>query len=325
MTPSSSSSASRIRPIRRIRRIRLLLLLLPLALRAQDLLLVIGAPGEPQYATNFTQQAAAWTRLAERAKTRLTTIGLDAPGTNDLALLQHALTNLPPASTEPLYLVFIGHGTFDGREARFNLRGPDLTSTNLHRWLAPITRPTAILNTASASAPFIKALARTNRVVLTATRSGKEINATHLGTHLTAAIDDPKADLDQDGDISLLELFLNATARTTEFYKSEGRLASEHALLDDNADALGTPAEWFRGTRATKKASGSAATDGLRAHQYILVPGPESARLTPEQRTRRNQLEIEIARLRETRPDPPTDAYYVQLETLLLEMAKLLP
>jgi hypothetical protein len=149
------------------------------------------------------------------------------------------------------------------------------------------------------------------------------VNATRLGQSIAEAIQDPKADLDQDGDLSLLELFLNATARTGEFYKSEGRLASEHALLDDNADALGTPADWFRGTRATKKPSGSAATDGLRTHQFILVPGPDSARLTPEKKTRRDEIELAIARLRDTRPTPPDDAYYAKLEVLLLELAHL--
>jgi hypothetical protein len=319
----TSLPKERISPIRRIRLIGLILLF-PLFLHAQDLILVVGAPGEPQYATHFANQAKAWTALAERSKTRLTTIGLDGPGTNDLALLHQAITNLPPSSPDPLYLVLIGHGTFDGREARFNLRGPDVTATNLQEWLRPVTRPTAILNTASASAPFLKALARTNRVILTATRSGNEVNATRLGQSIAEAIQDPKADLDQDGDLSLLELFLNATARTGEFYKSEGRLASEHALLDDNADALGTPADWFRGTRATKKPSGSAATDGLRTHQFILVPGPDSAKLTPEKKARRDEIELAIARLRDTRPTPPDDAYYAKLEVLLLELARLM-
>jgi hypothetical protein len=32
-----------------------------------------------------------------------------------------------------------------------------------------------------------------------------------------------------------------------EFYEADGRLATEHALLDDNGDSLGTPADFFRG------------------------------------------------------------------------------
>ena len=49
---------------------------------------------------------------------------------------------------------------------------------------------------------------------------------------MAEALLDPTADLDQDGDTSLLEAFLAAQARTGEFYKTEGRLASEHALIE---------------------------------------------------------------------------------------------
>ena len=31
----------------------------------------------------------------------------------------------PKDGPQPFWLVLIGHGTFDGHEARFNLRGPD--------------------------------------------------------------------------------------------------------------------------------------------------------------------------------------------------------
>lgn len=290
---------------------------------ATDLLVVVGAPGETQFGSNFVAQAEAWVRLGSRIQARTRSIGLDAPGTNDLEQLQSALGSLATNGASPLLLVFIGHGTHDGRDARFNLRGPDVTATNLLDWLRPITRPTAILNTASASAPFLKVLSRSNRVVVTATRSGNEVNATRLGAHLATALEDPKADLDQDGDVSVLEAFLSAATRTAESYKAEGRLATEHPLIDDNADTLGTPADWFRGTRATKKPQGGAAPDGLKAHQFALIPGTDSARLTPEQRARRDELEAEILRLRESRPEPPDDAYYAKLESLLLEIARL--
>src|SRR5204863_7310884 len=57
-------------------------------------------------------------------------------------------------------------------------------------------------------------------------------------------------DRDRDGQIRLLEASLMASHHTAEFYKAESRLATEHALLDDNGDGLGTPADWFRGVRA---------------------------------------------------------------------------
>ena len=54
-------------------------------------------------------------------------------------------------------------------------------------------------------------------------------------------------------------------------YKTDGRLATEHPLLEDNGDGLGTPPDWFRGIRATKKSADGTLPDGLRAHQFHLV------------------------------------------------------
>ncbi len=288
-------------------------------------LVIVGAPGEASYATNFAAQAAAWTALAQRTGAGSLVLGLDAPpaGTNDLDALRITLAAEPHETPAPLVLVMIGHGSHDGREAKFNLRGPDLTATNLQEWLAPFRRPLAIIDTASCSGAFLPLLSRTNRIVAAATRNGNERNATRLGAALAEALSDPKADLDQDGETSLLEVFLAATARVAESYKSEGRLATEHALIDDNGDGLGTPADWFRGIRATKKTKAGGSVDGLRAHQFALIPSPETLRLDPTQRARRDALEIEVARLRDARTGEPTAEDDAHLEEILRELARL--
>ena len=104
--------------------------------------------------------------------------------------------------------MLIGHGTFDGREAKFNLRGPDVTDVELADWLLPFKRPVVVINCASASGPFINRLSGANRVVVTATKSGNEINFARFGQYIAEAIADPRADLDKDGQVSLLEAFL---------------------------------------------------------------------------------------------------------------------
>ena len=129
-------------------------------------------------------------------------------------------------------------------------------------------------------------------MIISATRSGNEQNFTRFGQHFAEAIADPQGDLDQDGQTSLLEAFLSASARVAEFYKTEGRLATEHALIDDNGDGLGTPADWFRGTRATKQPKDGRSLDGLRAHQFHLVRSAEEQRLSAEARARRDELEL---------------------------------
>lgn len=315
--------------------LRLILLGLLLAVPARaatQLVILVGAQGEPEFGSNFVAQAVQWQRAGQRAAAEVHTLGLsDAPippdskATNDLGRLQDLLDRQPKTGLDELWLVLVGHGTFDGKEARFNLRGPDLSATDLAVMLQPFRRPLAVVNTASASAPFLNKLVGSNRVVISATRSGFEQNFTRLGRQLADTIADPSGDLDQDGQTSLLEAFLTASARVAEFYKTEGRLATEHPLLDDNGDGLGTPAEWFRGLRATKRARDGAPLDGLRAHQFHLVRSAAESRLTSEVRTRRDALERDLAALREQKAKLPEPEYYARLETILLALANLYP
>jgi hypothetical protein len=244
-------------------------------------------------------------------------------GNSDLDLLRQALSSEPQESPNELWLVLIGHGTFDGKQAKFNLRGPDLSATNLAEWLKPFRRRVAVINSASSSGPFLNTLSAPDRVILTATRSGYEQNYSRFGEYFAGAVADPKADLDKDGQTSLLEAFLTASRQVAEFYETEGRLATEHALLDDNGDGLGTPADWFRGIRAVKKASDGASLDGLRAHQFHLVRSEQEQKMPPAFRARRDELELAIAKLRETRDQTDETEYYHRLEAVLLELARL--
>ena len=180
-----------------------------------------------------------------------------------------------------------------------------------------------VINAASASGPFMSQLSSKGRVIITATRSGFEQNYAHFGQYLAEAITAPQADLDKDGQTSLLEAYLTASRRVVEFYEVEGRLATEHALLDDNGDGLGTPADWFRGIRAVKKAREGAELDGFRAHQFHLVRSEAERKLPAGMRARRDELELEIAKLRESKTQLAEDEYYGRLEKLLLELARL--
>lgn len=296
---------------------------IPSAPRA-SVIVIAGAPGELDYAAEFTDKVDIWRKIGTQAGVSLTVIGTDPIAeTSDRAKLQDFLAKEPKDGGMELWIVMLGHGTFDGREAKFNLRGDDISATDLAEWLKPFQRPLAVIDTASASAPFMAKLAGPGRVVVTSTRSGNEHNYARFGKYFAEAVADPASDLDKDGQVSLLEAFLGGAHRTAEFYKTEGRLATEHALIDDNGDGLGTPAEWFRGVRATRQARDGAAVDGTRAHQYVLLLSPSEQRLSPEVRARRDRLELQIAELRTTKEKMPEAAYYRELEKLLLELASL--
>ena len=289
-----------------------------------SVIIVVGAPGEAQFGSNFVQQAALWQQACLKSHRDFLLIGQEEEhGTNDYSLLKQALDSQSRDAVEPLWLVMIGHGTFDGKEGRFNLRGPDVSASELGDWLKPFHRPLIVLDTTSCSAPFLNKLSGTNRVVITATRSGNEQYFTRFGLFLVQAITNPEADLDKDEQVSLLEAFLMASRQTAEFYKTEGRLATEHALLDDNGDGLGTPADWFQGLRAIKAPSSKAQVDGYFARQVHFLAGGEDNKLTDEERARRDSLERAVFALRDKKVTLKEEDYYGQLEKLLLELARL--
>ncbi len=291
------------------------------------LVLVVGAPGEPLYATNFVDQATQWQALAGKAGARVVTIGgatetIPAGEPEDRARLAETLRGMADGES-PVWLVWIGHGTFDGKEAWFNLRGPDVSATEIAGWLKTIQRPLVVIQAASASGTFLPALSGTNRVVITATRSGTEQNATRFGSAFVEALGTPAADLDVDQQISLLEAFLFAARSVSDRYRGEGRLQTEHALLDDTGDRQGTPPTWYRGLQPIQKPKDGRAIDGPQAHRITLVPSPFEASLSPEFRAGRASIESRIAELRNRKASLAPADYDRDLEALLRELATL--
>lgn len=288
-------------------------------------IIVVGAPGEPEYGKQFHLWADRWRQAVERSGAKYLRIG-ETPATQqpDRERLESLLLEQPKESAVPLWIVLIGHGTFDGSRAMFCLRGPDVAATVMAQWLAPYKRPVVVVNCASSSAPFINRLSGPDRLIVTATRSGYEQNHARFGDFISAAIAETSADLDKDDQVSLLEAFLWASGRTAEFYRQEARLATETALVDDNSDGLGTPAAWFRGIRPVRQAKDRTSLDGSRAHQLHLIPSRQERGMPTEVRARRDQLERAIVKLRQSKGDAAgEDEHYARLEELLVELARL--
>ncbi len=180
-----------------------------------------------------------------------------------------------------------------------------------------------VIDCTSASAPFLNRLSKANRIIITATRSGSEVNYARFGHYIAEAIADMSADLDKDGQVSLLEAYLSASHRVEDYYRTRSQLASEHALLDDNGDRLGTPPDWFRGVRATRRAKGR--RPARRHPRPPVAPDPQRSRaeIPAEVRRRRDELELAIAALRDQKAKLSEDEYYKRLEPLMLELGRL--
>jgi hypothetical protein len=286
------------------------------------ILLVVGSGGEAEYTETFRENAELWRDAAGRGGAEFVAIGLDELGsTDDATRLRQELSEV---TTPALWVVLIGHGSYDGRVAKFNLRGPDLTDLEIADMLAPYPGELTLINTASASGSFIRKLGGPNRVVITATKNEAELFYARFGSFFATAIaGKAEADLDQDEQVSLLESFLYASAEVIRFYEEEGRIATEHALIDDNGDALGSRSEWFTGLIATQTPAPDAAPDGERAAQMVLVPNEFERRLSPEQRSQRDRWEREVKELRRKKDELEEAEYYKQIEALLLNLARL--
>ena len=212
-----------------------------------------------------------------------------------------------------LYLFMIGHGSFDGKEAKFNLVGPDLGASDYNQLLSALpTKRIVVFNMSSASGEFVKSLSAKGRIVITATRNGQETNATRFTGFLINALNATDGDTDQDGHTSVLEAFVYANRLTDEFYKRAGRLATEHALIEDNGDGVGR-----------EKAE---AGEGLLARATYLdsLSGDEAAasaatgRLLKERARLEGEIEQHIAR----KAFLPETEYEATLERLFIELAK---
>jgi len=301
----------------------------PADAQATRALVIVGLGGTEEYRRGFATLAAdlhgALTQklglppenvvvLAERPE--------DVPGVagdrSTLEAIRSALSSLARASgpEDRLLVVLIGHGTSQGEEARFNLPGPDLSADDLDLALTPFTTQTvAVVHAGSAGGGFVAALAGPRRIVLSATRSARERNATEFARYFVESLSGDGADLDKDGAVSLLEAFTYTRAEVARHYAEEKELLTEHAVLEDDGDGEGSPDP------------GASAADGRQADAFRFrtsavgearaTDDPVLARLYGE----RQEIQARIDRLRGQRAEMTQEAYDEALEALLVELA----
>lgn len=214
-----------------------------------------------------------------------------------------------------LWIVLIGHGSYQQGATRFNLPGRDMAAEDFARALEGIKARVAFVNTASSSGGFVPLLAGENRVIVTATKSGFERNEPLFGGYFVEAFGEAgDADVDKDDQVSLLEGFDYARRKVGGVYQSENRLLTEHAVLDDNGDGKGSTEPSLEGE------------DGPLAHRLFLAQAPEAKPgLSPEHVAllrERRELEERIAELRSQRDGLAEELYLKELEALLLELAR---
>jgi hypothetical protein len=281
------------------------------------LLVVTGIGGTPQYDSLF---AAETTALITATHIRLGVPDDHIVRATTTDATVHALADVAAHAgpTDVVAVVLIGHGSALGGSPRLNLAGPDLTAELLAHALVPFqAQEIVVVNTASASGPWIDALAGPRRTVITATRSAAERDETVFARYFAEAFGNDAGDTDKDGRLSVLEAFEYARAAVDRHYTASHHLKTEHALLESDGDGRGslTPATDSDGRRpatlfldAPRVASGDTVLTALFA--------------------RRDSLQRALSALETRRPTTvSTDstvltAFNRELEALLLEIAQ---
>jgi hypothetical protein len=305
--------------VQRVLRLTLWLILFaaPCASAQQTHILVVtGVAGDDEHAKKFEKWASSFIEAAKKRdavpEANITWLA-DRPATKDADRratkdgVEKAIADIAGRAkpSDTVFILLIGHGSFDGRVASFNLPGPDLTAADYAKLLSRFTSQHVVfVNTASASGAFLQPLAAPGRVVVTATKTGGERNETDFPEYFVAAYNDDAADLDRNGHISVREAFDYASSKVKQAFQQKGYMLTEHATLEDGGEGQ-LAATVFLGTGRADAALN------------VDMSDPAAKALVEE----RDAIEQRIAALRLMKPSMDQGAYDAQMEKLLTELA----
>lgn len=298
--------------------------------------ILCGSGGEEEYSPRFREWGR---RLRDALATRLGA----APA--NISLLMEPETDSPPPGTaaslesirevfaalaqtsvaDEVFVYLIGHGSYLKGESKFQIPGPDLTVEAFEAMLAELpAKRVIVIDGTSASAGFINVLSAPNRIVCAATKSATEVNATEFMRLFIEALEDGSADQNRDERISVREACEQAAALTASFYTSSTLIATEHAILDDNGDGLGTrlPIQAALQEAPPAAAPPSDTPDGAFADTVFLKDFSFPANAPKELIDAYLTALDEIKALKAAKAQTPEAGYYSALETLLLKAAR---
>lgn len=283
--------------------------------------IVTGASGDPKFAATYdkwrTELAAIFRDKLKFDRDHLFVLGETASAEVLPATRQQLKTTMErvakgATTIDTVLVILIGHGSSDGAQTKFNLVGPDLDADEWSTILSAIAGRLVLINTTSASFPFLEKVSRKGRIVVTATDTAAQRYETVFPEHLVKAFSDPIADVDKNDRISIWEAFSFASVGVKQHYEQRGQLATERAVLDDDGDKKGQQAE-------------SPGPDGVLARSTFLDPDiAPPANADPALTAlfkRRDGLLAQIEALKTRKDATPIEVYESELEKLLLELA----
>lgn len=264
--------------------------------------IVQGLPGEPQYGERFSEEtekiaAAARRTTADPARVHLLK---DRNATQEKIVQTFTALKDQLKAEDTVAVILVGHGSYDGDDYKFNIPGPDITASRLAGLMdgLPAERQ-LVVNSTSSSGAAMEALQGKGRIVITATKSGRERNATVFSRYWAEAFEDPEADSDKNQTITVQEAYQYAETKVKVYFESARLLASEHPRME-----------------------------GEMAGSFTLARLGESAKILSDpklqplvQQREDLQTKIELLKLKKDAMDE--GEYFAELQGLLLKLAEL--
>jgi hypothetical protein len=242
--------------------------------------ILVGLPGDEEHAQRFSAMIDVWrswlTEDLEFSPQDILTLQDregDAAATKENVSRRLRELFVEIESGDTLWVLVLGHADDDGRRARLHLPGPDINDMEFAELFAGVEcREQVFWLTHTCSSHFLRPLSRKSRIVITATAPDEGQNETEFPEALADVVrqNANELDRDQNGDVSLAELFMAVATEVESRYAADQRVATEHAQLDDDGDGRGTEAEELSFTAPASDTPQSLRRDGSVAAQVHL-------------------------------------------------------
>jgi hypothetical protein len=273
-----------------------------IVLATTQVVIITGQGGEPEYDKRFREQTTALSSAARKLVGDASAVtvldGAKANRESVRAEFRRLAARVLPE--DQIMVVLIGHGSYDGEEYKLNIPGRDMTG---NEWLEQFdllkAKQQLIINASSASGAALERWKREGRVVISATKNGGERTATRFMQYWVEAVSSAAADTNKDDVVTAAEAFAFANRRVGESYKAEVALATEHPRLE------GTGPERFQVARL--------------GNTGRVINDPAVSALM----TQRARIEQDLDTVKQRRSALSADAYYDQLEAVLVRLAVL--
>ncbi len=172
--------------------------------------------------------------------------------------IERAITSLARqlGPRDSCWVFVLGHANLYGKNSYLNIEGKDISQNDFAKAFAPLqleasahsdTEPSperVVWICSPVSGQWLKPLAKTGCVLISATEAGAELTATEmayaLGDVLAGEAEHQElTDIDHDSKLTLLDLYLAVNIEITSRFVALEYIQTEHAQLDDDGDGRG--------------------------------------------------------------------------------------